>query len=200
LGADSDWRSYWVRVRFNGLQKEVKIMKILLIGLLAFLSWSVLSAYIYVYKIKGLGNETNTIQVDTVSPFEMIAEGNTQKASEVMQTVMPDNLIIYFAFDKSEFSSDPKADKYFEISNVFLDQNPQVRLNITGYADAIGSDEYNHALGYRRAERMKQYFESKGMPENKIKIESRGEKDPADDNNTTAGRANNRRAIIAITK
>jgi OOP family OmpA-OmpF porin len=47
---------------------------------------------------------------------------------------------------------------------------------------------------------MKQYFESKGMPENKIKIESRGEKDPADDNNTTDGRANNRRTIIAITK
>jgi outer membrane protein OmpA-like peptidoglycan-associated protein len=150
--------------------------------------------------IKGLCNETNTIQIDTVSHFEVIAVGNAQKSSEVKKTVIPDNLIVYFAFDKSEFSSDPKADKYFEISNVYLDQNPQFRLNITGYADAIGSDEYNQALGYRRAERMKQYFESKGMPENKIKIESRGEKDPADDNNTTDGRANNRRTIIAITK
>jgi outer membrane protein OmpA-like peptidoglycan-associated protein len=200
LGADSDWLSYWLRVRFNGLQKEVKIMKILLIGLLAFSSWSVLSAYIYVCKIKGLCNETNTIKIDTVTHFEMIAEGNAQKASEVKQMVLPDNMIIYFAFDKSEFISDSNADNYFEKSNVYLDQNPQLRLYITGYADAIGSDEYNQALGYRRAERMKQYFESKGMPESKIKIESRGEKDPADDNNTTTGRANNRRTIIAITK
>lgn len=175
-------------------------MKILLIGLIAFSSWSVLSAYIYVCKIKGLCYETNTIQTDTVSHLEMIAEGNAQKPSEVKKTVIPDNLIVYFAFDKSEFSSDLNADNYFEKSNVYLDQNPQFMLNITGYADAIGSDEYNQALGNRRAERMKQYFKSKGIPENKIKIESRGEKDPADDNSTTSGRANNRRTIIAITK
>ena len=175
-------------------------MKILLIGLLAFSSWSALSAYIYVCKIKGLCNDTNTIQIDTVSHFEMIAEGNAQKLSEVEKTVIPENLIVYFAFDKSEFSSDLHADNYFEKSNAYLDQNPQFRLNITGYADAIGSDEYNQSLGYRRAERMKQYFKSKGMPENKIKIESMGEKDPADDNNTNTGRAKNRRTIIAITK
>jgi outer membrane protein OmpA-like peptidoglycan-associated protein len=175
-------------------------MKILLIGLLVFSSWSLLSVYIYVCRIKGLCNETKTIQIDTVSHIDMIAEGNALKSPEAKQTVIPDNLIIYFAFDKSEFSSDPKADIYFEKSNVYLDQNPQVRLNITGYADAIGSDKYNQALGYRRAQRMKQYFESRGIPESKIKIESRGEKDPADDNNTTTGRANNRRTIIAITK
>jgi outer membrane protein OmpA-like peptidoglycan-associated protein len=174
-------------------------MKILLIGLLAFSSWSVLSAYIYVCKIKGLCNETNTIQIDTVSHIKLIAEGTAQKSPEAEQTMIPDNLVIYFAFDKSEFSSDPKADIYFEKSNKYLDQNPQIRLSITGYADATGSGEYNQALGYRRAQRMKQYFESKGMPESKIKIQSRGEQDPADDNNTTAGRANNRRTIIAIT-
>jgi outer membrane protein OmpA-like peptidoglycan-associated protein len=175
-------------------------MKILLIGLLAFSSWSVLSAYIYVCKIKGLCYETSTIQIDTVTHVDMIAEGNAQKPPEVKQTMVPENLIIYFAFDKSEFSSDPNADKFFEKSNVYLDQNPQASLNITGYADAVGSDEYNKALGYRRAQRMKQYFESKGMAESKIKTGSRGEKDPADDNNTSAGRANNRRTIIAITK
>lgn len=175
-------------------------MKILLIGLLAFSCWSVLSAYIYVCKIKGLCNETKTIQIDTVSHIDMIAEGNAPKSTEVKQTVIPDNLIVYFEFDKSEFSADPEADIYFEKSNVYLDQNPQVRLSITGYADAIGSNEYNQALGYQRAQRMKQYFESKGMPESKIKIESRGEQDPADDNNTTTGRANNRRTIVAITK
>jgi len=175
-------------------------MKILLIGLLAFSSWSVLSAYIYVCKIKGLCNETNTIQIDKVRHNDMIVKGTVQKTPEAEQSLIPDNLVIYFAFDKSEFSSDPKADIYFEKSNRYLDQNPQVMLNITGYADATGSGKYNQALGYRRAQRMKQYFESKGMPESNIKIESRGEQDPADDNSTTTGRANNRRTIIAITK
>jgi outer membrane protein OmpA-like peptidoglycan-associated protein len=44
------------------------------------------------------------------------------------------------------------------------------------------------------------YFESKGLPANRITIESEGEKKPVDDNNTTSGRANNRRAAITIKK
>jgi outer membrane protein OmpA-like peptidoglycan-associated protein len=47
---------------------------------------------------------------------------------------------------------------------------------------------------------MQHYFERKGILSNKIIIESRGEKDPADDNNTSAGRANNRRTVITIKK
>jgi outer membrane protein OmpA-like peptidoglycan-associated protein len=175
-------------------------MRILLIGLFAFSSWAALSAYLYVCKIKGLCYDTNTIQIATVSHIKTIEGENAQKSPEVKKIPIPDNLVIYFAFDKSEFISDHRADTYLELSNIYLDQNPQVRLFITGYADAIGTDEYNEALGYRRAQGMKQYFESKGIPEGKIKIESRGEKDPADNNNTATGRANNRRTIVAITK
>jgi OOP family OmpA-OmpF porin len=71
-------------------------------------------------------------------------------------------------------------------------------LSITGHTDAIGSDEYNQALGYRRAKSVQHYFESKGIPANKIIIESKGEKEPADNNSSVTGRANNRRTIITI--
>jgi outer membrane protein OmpA-like peptidoglycan-associated protein len=47
---------------------------------------------------------------------------------------------------------------------------------------------------------MQHYFESKGILANKIIIESMGEKEPAGNNNTTSGRANNRRAVITIKK
>jgi outer membrane protein OmpA-like peptidoglycan-associated protein len=176
-------------------------MKILLFGFLAFLTWSALSTYIYVCKIKGLCNEPITKQPDAVSQKETVANDTFRMPLvQVEAAAIPKDLMIYFAFDKSEFNSDTAADRYFDESNAYLGQNAQARLNITGYTDAIGSLEYNQALGYRRAQRVKQYFESRGIPANTIIIESRGEKEPADDNNTPEGRANNRRTSITIKK
>ena len=138
--------------------------------------------------------------VGTVNKKDVIPADSLSKSSVREVLVIPENLIIHFAFDKSEFNSDAKTDKYFDESNAFLNQNSQARLSITGYTDAVGSDDYNQGLGYRRAKSTQNYFESKGIPANKIIIESKGEKDPADDNNTTSGRANNRRTVITIKK
>jgi outer membrane protein OmpA-like peptidoglycan-associated protein len=173
-------------------------MKILVIGFLVLFGWSALSTYIYVCKIKELCDEPNTVQIDTVNHKEIIAVDTLHKLLEHESTVIPENLIIHFAFDKSEFSSDAKTNTYFDKSNAYLIQNAQARLSIIGHTDAIGTDEYNQALGYRRAQSVQHYFESKGIPANKIIIESKGEKEPADDNNTTTGRANNRRTAITI--
>jgi OmpA-OmpF porin, OOP family len=62
----------------------------------------------------------------------------------------------------------------------------------------VGSEEYNQALGLRRAQSVQVFFESKGVPANRIIIESRGEKEPVDNNSTTTGRAKNRRTVITI--
>jgi outer membrane protein OmpA-like peptidoglycan-associated protein len=175
-------------------------MRILLIGFLAFSTWSSLSTYIYVCKIKGLCNEPKTMQIDAVSHENVIADDTLAKPLVSEQAVIPENLVIYFAFDKSEFNADAVTDKYFDESNAYLEQNLQARLNITGHTDAIGTNEYNQALGYRRAQSLQHYFESKGMPANKVIIESRGEKEPSDDNNTTTGRAKKRRTVITIKK
>lgn len=175
-------------------------MKILIIGFLAFSLWSALSTYIYVCKIKGLCYEPVTMQISAVNHKDVVAGDTLRKPLVREQTVFPEDMITYFAFDKSEFNSDAKTDKYFDVSNAYLDQNSQARLSITGHTDAIGTDRYNQALGFRRAQSMQHYFESKGMLANKIIIESKGEKEPADDNNTTAGRANNRRTVITIKK
>jgi OmpA-OmpF porin, OOP family len=175
-------------------------MKFLLIGFLAFSIWSALSAYIYVCKIKGLCYEPISMQVAAVDPKEVITGDTVHKPVVPDQAVIPKTLIIHFAFDKSEFNSDSETDKYFDKSNAYLDQNLQARLSITGYTDAIGSMEYNQALGYRRAQTLQHYFESKGMQPNKIIIESKGEQEPADDNSSSAGRAINRRTVINIKK
>ena len=157
-------------------------MKILIIGLLALITWSSVSTYLYVCKIKGLCNETVIMQLVEGSPGNTIAPDTLQKPSDQEETPIPKNLITYFAFDKSEFIPDAETSRYFEESTAYLNKNAEAMLIITGHTDAIGSDEYNLALGYRRAQSLARYFENKGMPENKIKLESKGEKEPADDN------------------
>jgi outer membrane protein OmpA-like peptidoglycan-associated protein len=169
-------------------------MKILLIGLLAFTGWSSLSSYLYVCRIKGLCSENVSAQTTVANHIEAIISDTIVREP----ALIPKDLTIYFAFDKSEFKPDAKAIHYFDESNAFLEQNSNSLLTITGYTDSVGSFEYNQALGYRRAQSMQHFFESKGIVANKIRLKSKGESDPADNNNSEAGRANNRRAAITI--
>lgn len=88
--------------------------------------------------------------------------------------------------------------KFYDASITYMFHNPDAGLNIIGYTDSKGSDEYNKALGLRRAQSVKDYFEGKGIPMQKLTIESKGEKEPAEDNSTDDGRAKNRRATVTI--
>jgi outer membrane protein OmpA-like peptidoglycan-associated protein len=175
-------------------------MKILMIGFLVLAGWSAPCTYIYVCKIKGLCNDREAIRIDTISVKKAYTADTLPNVLANKPDVSPENLMIYFEFDKSEFNSDAVKAGYLEESNKYLDQNSQSKLSITGHTDAIGSDEYNQALGYRRAQSVQKYFESKGIPATKIIVDSRGEKEPADVNNTTSGRAKNRRTVITIKK
>ena len=175
-------------------------MKILLIGFLTFIAWSSLSTYIYVCKIQGLCDAPQTIELNAVTQEDVISEEPIPEPTVQVNVIIPKDLVIYFAFDKSEFNPDSQTGNYIHESKAYLDQNLQARLDFTGHTDAIGSDAYNQALGYRRAQSVLHYFESKGMTAMSSAVESKGEKEPADDNNTTAGRANNRRTVVTIIK
>ncbi|HAF27719.1 MAG TPA: hypothetical protein DCG75_01605 [Bacteroidales bacterium] len=171
-------------------------MRILIIGFITFFAWSTLSTYIYVCKIKGLCDEPVSMQISEVSN-DTIAKDTIQEPL-VQETVKPKDLIVYFEFDKFDFSSTIAADKYFDESKYYLKKNIHAKISITGHTDAIGTKEYNQALGFRRAQSVQQSFKEKGMNADKIIIASKGENEPVDDNNTDTGRANNRRTVITI--
>jgi outer membrane protein OmpA-like peptidoglycan-associated protein len=175
-------------------------MKTLIIGFLVFSGWSALSTYVYVCRIAGLCDGPATIQADITRHHDTISGRPLSLPDEQEQALRPKDIVINFAFDKSDFIADAETDMYFVASNEYLEQNVQARINITGYTDAVGSLEYNQDLGYRRAQRMQQYFEAKGLNSDLIHIESKGEREPADVNTTTSGRANNRRTLITINK
>ena len=175
-------------------------MRIIFIGFLAFIAWSSLSTYIYVCKIQGMCDEPELIELKAVTQEDVFAVEAIPEPLVQEKAIVPKDLVIHFAFDKSDFKADAQTDNYIHESKTYLDQNLQARLSFTGHTDAIGSDDYNQALGYRRAQSVQQYFESKGVPAINSAVESMGEKEPADINNTEAGRANNRRTVVSIIK
>ncbi len=74
------------------------------------------------------------------------------------------------------------------------------RIKVVGNTDSIGTKAYNQKLSERRAEAVKAYLVSKGVPASKIHTEGHGEMDPVASNKTKEGRAKNRRADIWFDK
>lgn len=76
--------------------------------------------------------------------------------------------------------------------------NPDVRLRIAGHADERGSDEYNLALGNRRAAAAKRYLENKGVEGSRIEVVSFGEERPLNPGTDETAYAQNRRAEFEV--
>jgi OOP family OmpA-OmpF porin len=67
-----------------------------------------------------------------------------------------------------------------------------------GHTDSIGSAAYNQALSLRRAEAVKRYLVASGIAESRVYTEGKGETQPASDNATAGGRAENRRVTVEV--
>lgn len=74
--------------------------------------------------------------------------------------------------------------------------DPSSRWRIEGYTDNIGSDESNRRISLRRAEAVLDYFVSKGLQRTRFQVFGYGEDNPAASNDTSEGRAKNRRVRI----
>jgi peptidoglycan-associated lipoprotein len=97
----------------------------------------------------------------------------------------------YFDFDDYSLRSD--ARKAIEHNASVLRSNPDVRVEIQGNCDERGSEEYNLALGQRRADAAKQYLVDLGIDPARLYTISFGEERPAVRGHNEAAWAKNRR-------
>lgn len=102
----------------------------------------------------------------------------------------------FFDFDKAVLKPAGKA-SLDELVAKLGDMNLEVIIAV-GHTDSIGTDAYNQKLSIRRAEAVKAYLKSKGVEENRVYTEGKGEKQPEADNKTSSGRAKNRRVEIEV--
>ena len=101
-------------------------------------------------------------------------------------------------FDFNKYSLKPEArEKLAKISGILL-AYPDLKVQVEGYTDNIGSDEYNQNLSEKRADSVRDYLVSQNVPETNVTAEGYGKSNPIADNSTNSGRAQNRRVELVV--
>ena len=123
-----------------------------------------------------------------VTESQAVYEEADPSAKEVAQALQR----VHFAFD--QYTLDTGAMKTLTENAMYLRANPDLKVVIEGHTDERGSDEYNLALGEKRAQAAKNYLVSLGITAGRLSIISYGEELPLDPSNTEEAWAKNRRA------
>ena len=132
---------------------------------------------------------TNTVVVrDTITIIKEIPV-------EIQQT-MRDLSNTLFEFNK--FNLGTKARGYLDEVVDWLVANPKVKVEIGGHTDGVGSQEYNQKLSEQRAKSVYNYFVEHGVNKDRLSYKGYGKLEPIADNNTDAGRQQNRRVELKI--
>jgi peptidoglycan-associated lipoprotein len=104
--------------------------------------------------------------------------------------------MIHFGYD--EFSIRAEDQALLNRKAEIMRANPAVRIRVIGHADERGSDEYNLALGMRRATAAKDYLVRIGIEGGRVEVASLGEEVPLDASANEAAWAMNRRGEFEI--
>ena len=127
---------------------------------------------------------------DSIAKANQMAEAARAVAADLAA-------MINFEYDQAAIRSTDQA--VLDRKAAILAVNPNVRLQISGHADERGSDEYNLALGNRRAAAAKRYLEGKGIDAARMEVVSYGEERPLNTGHDEAAYAQNRRDEFQVT-
>ena len=121
----------------------------------------------------------------------LAAMGNS---TEAMRTLV--GTMIHFEYDQATIRPDDAG--VLDQKVAILQANPNLRIRISGHCDERGSDEYNLALGNRRATSAKQYLVSHDIDAGRIETVSYGEERPLAPGHDDNAWAQNRRGEFEI--
>jgi len=105
---------------------------------------------------------------------------------------------IYFEYDKYDLSAESKST--LSANARAMMENAGFSILIEGHCDERGTEEYNLALGEKRALSARDYLVGFGIAKGRISVISYGEEKPVDPRHNDAAWAKNRRAQFVVTK
>jgi len=137
--------------------------------------------------------EVNSVNTETVNADNSLVNSSENSLKEI-ESKLP---TIQFAFDKYTISSDmqEKIDSAAELSKKIT---TDYSLKLEGNCDEWGSDEYNFALGLKRANAVKKALVADGIDASKISMISYGESNPVCTDHTKECWAKNRRVDFKL--
>lgn len=123
------------------------------------------------------------------------AERAARAAAEALRTDLAS--MIHFDYNVADIR--PQDQAVLDRKASIMQANPAVRMRVSGHADERGSDEYNLALGNRRAASAKRYLVNRGIDAGRIDVISFGEERPLAMGSNETAWAQNRRAEFEVT-
>lgn len=126
------------------------------------------------------------------SNADSIAAANAARA-EAARAALVNEVADILHFDYDQFTIRPEDTAKLDRKAAIMKANPALRVRVTGHADERGSDEYNLALGMRRATAAKDYLVRLGVDAARIEVASLGREVPLDPSSNEAAWAKNRR-------
>ncbi|HWO41072.1 MAG TPA: peptidoglycan-associated lipoprotein Pal [Candidatus Eisenbacteria bacterium] len=124
----------------------------------------------------------------SASSLDALQQGKAAEAGPLKE--------IYFDFDKYDLRDDARAT--LKANATWLKNNPSARVEIEGHCDERGTNEYNLALGAKRAQAAKDYLVSLGIAADRISTISYGEEIPVCKETTEDCYQKNRRARFVV--
>jgi outer membrane protein OmpA-like peptidoglycan-associated protein len=103
---------------------------------------------------------------------------------------------VLFDFNKYTLKSDAQV-KLAKVSGILL-AYPNLKLQVEGYTDNIGTDDYNQKLSEERADAVREFLVGQSVADANITAQGFGKSDPIADNSTNSGRAQNRRVELVV--
>ena len=109
---------------------------------------------------------------------------------------------VLFEYDRADLTDAARTtlQKDAELLKQWVQWAPQLRVTVEGHADNRGTNEYNLALGERRAASIRDYLVSLGVATGALSIVSKGEEQPACTEDTESCWQENRRGIFIVVK
>ncbi len=102
-------------------------------------------------------------------------------------------------FDFNDYKIRREAEMTLDELATYLKDNPDSKVEISAYADAIGGEDYNKDLSQKRGEEIEKYLENRGAKPSSLVINAMGELQPLGSNESAVGRRINRRAEFMVT-
>ncbi|MBN2134596.1 MAG: peptidoglycan-associated lipoprotein Pal [Acidobacteria bacterium] len=143
------------------------------------------------------GDEVITSEPTTSSWGDRNTVDSTPSTGEISKTgQITDMQIVYFDFDK--YNLRPDAIDSLQNNVSYLKANPTMGVIIEGHCDERGTNEYNMALGSKRASSCRNYLIANGISATRISVRSFGEERPVDMGHNELAWSKNRRAEFVV--
>ncbi|MDT0691308.1 OmpA family protein [Salegentibacter sp. F188] len=122
--------------------------------------------------------------------------GCPEPTAEVVSELNEYSNTVLFDLNKATIRSESE-EALNQIADI-MEEYPNTIFHIEGHTDSSGSDQYNLELSKERAQSVKDYLVSEGIPESRLTSEGYGESQPIASNSTASGRQENRRVEISL--